>query len=101
MLELKNVTAKFGNYAAIRDVNLRIKEGEIVVSNSNLLETTKELIHQMLDEESEILTIIKGEETTTEQVEQIVSFVEEHYEDVEVEIHDGQQPLYNFIFAVE
>lgn len=31
MLELKNVTAKFGNYAAIRDVNLRIKEGEIVV----------------------------------------------------------------------
>ncbi|MCU9593130.1 DAK2 domain-containing protein [Caldibacillus thermolactis] len=88
------LTIKKGDY-------MGIKEGEIVVSNSNLLETTKELIHQMLDEESEILTIIKGEETTTEQVEQIVSFVEEHYEDVEVEIHDGQQPLYNFIFAVE
>ena len=88
------LTIKKGDY-------MGIKEGEIVVSNSNLLETTKELINQMLDEESEILTIIKGEETTTEQVEQIVSFVEEHYEDVEVEIHDGQQPLYNFIFAVE
>lgn len=112
MLEaLRNVKTGQVTYA-IRDTNIDgltinkgdfmgIKEGDIVVSNTDLLSTTKELLNQLLDDESEILTIIKGEETTDEQVEEVVSYVEEHYEDVEVEVHDGKQPLYNFILSVE
>ncbi|NCU16241.1 DAK2 domain-containing protein [Pallidibacillus pasinlerensis] len=112
MLEaLSNVKTGQVTYA-IRDTNIDgltinkgdfmgIKEGDIVVSNTDLLSTTKELLNQLLDDESEILTIIKGEETTDEQVEEVVSYVEEHFEDVEVEVHDGKQPLYNFILSVE
>ena len=112
MLEaLGNVKTGQVTYA-IRDTNIDgltinkgdfmgIKEGDIVVSNTDLFSTTKELLNQLLDDESEILTIIKGEETTDEQVEEVVSYVEEHYEDVEVEVHDGKQPLYNFILSVE
>lgn len=112
MLEaLRNVKTGQVTYA-IRDTNIDgltinkgdfmgIKEGHIVVSNTDLLSTTKELLNQLLDDESEILTIIKGEETTDEQVEEVVSYVEEHFEDVEVEVHDGKQPLYNFILSVE
>ena len=31
----------------------------------------------------------------------LAQFVEEHYEDVEIEIHNGKQPLYSFIFSIE
>lgn len=55
----------------------------------------------MLDEDSEILTIIKGEEATEEQTKALIQFVEEKFPEVEIEIHDGKQPLYQFIFSVE
>ena len=55
----------------------------------------------MIDEDSEILTIIKGEDATAYEVKSLVTFIEEKFEDVEVEIHNGNQPLYTFIFAVE
>ncbi len=55
----------------------------------------------MLDEDSEILTIIYGEDVNEEEVNQLTQFVEENYGDVEVEIHNGRQPLYSFIFAIE
>ena len=55
----------------------------------------------MLDEDSEILTIIYGEDVTEAEVETLVAYCEENFEDVEVEIHNGKQPLYSYIFAVE
>ena len=78
-----------------------LKEGKIVVSNPDLNTTVKELLNELLDEHSEILTIIKGVEATEEQVDVIVNFVEEKYPDCEIEIHEGKQPLYNYIFSVE
>ena len=55
----------------------------------------------MIDEDSEILTIIKGEDATDEEVDQLVSYVEENYDEVEVEVHQGDQPIYSFLFSVE
>jgi dihydroxyacetone kinase-like predicted kinase len=55
----------------------------------------------MLDDESEILTIIYGEDVKESEVNSLVQFVENQYGDVEVELHNGKQPLYSFIFAIE
>ena len=78
-----------------------ISEGSIVNKNKNKLEATKELLGHMIDEDAEILTIIYGEDVEEAEVEELVAYCEEQFEDVEVEIHDGKQPLYSFILAVE
>jgi len=84
-----------------KDDYMGIKEGDITVVNRDCLACAKELLQQMLDEDSEILTILKGNDAKEEMTEELVSFVEEKYPDVEVEVHDGKQPLYPFIFSVE
>ncbi|QPC46306.1 DAK2 domain-containing protein [Mangrovibacillus cuniculi] len=78
-----------------------ISEGKIVKTNTDLLAVSQELLSTMLDDESEILTILKGEDADAEVVDALVSYVEDAFEDVEVEVHDGKQPLYPFIFSVE
>jgi uncharacterized protein len=89
------------NLTIKKDDYMGIEEGSIVVSNRDLNVTAKELLNKMLDEDSEILTIIKGEEATEEQTKALIQFVEEKFPEVEFEIHDGKQPLYQFIFSVE
>jgi DAK2 domain fusion protein YloV len=84
-----------------KDDFMGINEGKIVVKNKNKLAAAKELLENMLDEDSEILTVLQGEETNDQEVEELVSFIEEKFEDLEIEIHKGQQPLYSFIFAIE
>ncbi|UFU00989.1 DAK2 domain-containing protein [Radiobacillus kanasensis] len=79
-----------------------LAEGKIVSTNKNKLETTKELLTSMIDEdEDEIITILQGEEASDEEVNEIVAFLEEQFEDLEVEVQRGDQPIYSFIFAVE
>ncbi|MGM9924173.1 MAG: DAK2 domain-containing protein [Bacillus sp. (in: firmicutes)] len=78
-----------------------IAEGKITNKSKDKLEASKELLSNMIDEDAEILTIIYGEDVKEEEVEELVSYCEEHFEDVEVELHNGKQPLYSFIFSVE
>ncbi len=78
-----------------------IAEGKITNKSKDKLEAAKTLLGSMIDEDSEILTIIYGEDVTEEELEELISFCEEEFEDVEVETHDGKQPLYSFILSVE
>ncbi|MCM3572812.1 MULTISPECIES: DAK2 domain-containing protein [Mesobacillus] len=78
-----------------------IADGKIVLKDQDKVKAAKDLLEQMLDEDSEILTILKGEDASEEDVDSIVEFVESNYGDVEVEVHNGEQPLYAFIFAIE
>ncbi|OLO40852.1 hypothetical protein BTR23_05105 [Alkalihalophilus pseudofirmus] len=84
-----------------KDDYMGISEKEIVSAGSSLVDVTKQLLEVMLDEDSEILTIIWGVGATEDTVADITSFVNEKFEDVDVEIHEGKQPLYSFILAVE
>jgi DAK2 domain fusion protein YloV len=87
--------------AISKDDYMGIQEGKIVCTDPDLIAVSKELLQKMLDNDSEILTILYGEGATEEQVETLKDFINDNYEDVEIEIHDGKQPLYSFIFAVE
>jgi uncharacterized protein len=78
-----------------------LADGKIILKDQDKVKAAKELLGQMLDEDSEILTILKGEDASDEDVDSIVEFVESNYGDVEVEVHNGEQPLYAFIFAIE
>jgi uncharacterized protein len=78
-----------------------IAEGKIIVKNKNQVDAAKDLLTKMLDADSEILTILYGEDVTEADVNMLANFVEENFPDVEVELHNGKQPLYSFIFSIE
>ncbi|GGF11371.1 phosphatase [Halobacillus andaensis] len=79
-----------------------ILEGDIKATQQDQFETARKLLEEMIDEdEDEIVTIISGEEVTQEDLDQLEAYIEEQFEDLEVEIHHGGQPIYSYIFAVE
>ena len=55
----------------------------------------------MLDEDSEVVTIIYGEDGNKEEAEAIETAVSELDEDLEIEIHEGNQPVYPYLISVE
>lgn len=81
--------------------NLGMVDGKIVVSNPDMMETLEETFAHMLDEDSEIVTIYVGEEGCEEVANELAQSLAEKYEDVEVEIHQGGQPVYPYLFSVE
>ncbi|NHM29754.1 DAK2 domain-containing protein [Neobacillus terrae] len=84
-----------------KDDFMGIAESKIIVKDRDKLKAAEALLSELIDNDSEILTILYGEDVTEDEVSALQQFVEENFEDVEVEIHNGQQPLYSFIFAVE
>ena len=81
--------------------NLGMVDGKIVVSNPDMMETVEETFAHMLDEDSEIVTIYVGEDGSEEMANELAQALAEKYEDVEVEIHQGGQPVYPYLFSVE
>ena len=81
--------------------NLGMVDGKIVVSNPDMVETLEETFAHMLDEDSEIVTIYVGEDGSEELANELAQALAEKYEDVEVEIHQGGQPVYPYLFSVE
>ncbi|WP_242236893.1 DAK2 domain-containing protein [Streptococcus acidominimus] len=80
---------------------LGMVDGKIVVSNPDMMETLKATFDKMLDEDSEIVTIYVGEEGDPDLADTLAQDLEEKYEDLEVEIHQGDQPVYPYLFSVE
>nr|WP_228063830.1 MULTISPECIES: DAK2 domain-containing protein [unclassified Streptococcus] len=81
--------------------HLGMVDGKIVVSNPDMVETLVATFDKMLDEESEIMTIYVGEEGEIALAERLAQDLEEKYEDIEVEIYQGGQPVYPYLFSVE
>lgn len=75
--------------------------GKITLTAKNQLDAAKELLTKMVTEDDEIVTIIKGEDASSEEMDELETFIEATFEDIEVEVHDGKQPLYSYILAVE
>ena len=84
-----------------KDDYMALAEGKIILSTPQLMDAAKEVISSLMDEDSEIITIIYGEDATKEQANELVSFIEENFEDAEVEVVEGKQTLYPFILSVE
>ncbi|KGR87583.1 DAK2 domain-containing protein [Lysinibacillus odysseyi] len=84
-----------------KDDYMALAEGKIILSTPQLMDAAKEVIGSLADEDSEIITIIYGEDATKEQANELVSFIEENFADAEVELVEGKQTLYPFILSVE
>lgn len=76
-------------------------DGKIVVSNPDMMTSLVATFEAMLDEDSEIVTIYVGEEGDTAVAQTLAETLEEKFEDIEVDIHQGDQPVYPYLFSVE
>lgn len=84
-----------------KDDYMGIVDGNIVVTNPDRKEAAIEMVKAMLDEDSEVVTIIYGEDGNKEEAEVIEIAVSELDEDLEIEIHEGNQPVYPYLISVE
>lgn len=84
-----------------KDEFMGLAESKIVTSNADEFKTITGLLSTLLNEESEILTVITGEDAQSDMTTQLEEWIENEYPDVEIEIHKGDQPIYPYLFAVE
>ncbi|CAH1854310.1 DAK2 domain-containing protein [Convivina praedatoris] len=80
---------------------LGIVDGEIEVVGKKLMTVATDTIQSMLDDDSEIVTVIYGQDAKKRDAESLMKWVQDYDEDLETEIHAGKQPLYPFLISVE
>ena len=109
--EIGNVKSGSVTYA-VRDTEIddkEIKQGDIMgIGDKTILsvgqditEVTKDMIEQLADEDSELISIYYGEEVSEEDANALAEAIEEAHPDVDVEVNFGGQPIYYYILSVE
>ncbi|MBT9718343.1 DAK2 domain-containing protein [Enterococcus durans] len=76
-------------------------DGKIVISNPDIVETSLDTLEKMITEDTEIVTILAGEGGSVKQAEALTAKLVERYPDLEFEIHQGDQPVYPYLFSAE
>jgi len=97
---------------AVRDTNIdgkEIKQGNIMGLDdktilsvgSDVLETTFELIKNLVDDDSELISIYYGEEVSEDSANELSDMVSKEFPDLDVELNYGGQPIYYYVLSVE
>ena len=84
-----------------QDDYLGIIGGDIKVAETDIISAASSMVEKMLDEDSEIVTVMYGRDSNKKEAQELVEAVKEKHDDLEFEIHDGGQPVYNFLISVE
>ena len=80
---------------------LGMVDGKIVVSVPDCFSASMDTLQKMISDETEIVTIIIGEEGKAKEAAKIEAALTEIYPEIEVEIHQGDQPVYPYLFSAE
>lgn len=78
-----------------------IADGSIEVVSDSVVDATLGILAAMEAEDADMLTILAGEDLSQEAFDSIVERIEEAYEDIEIDPHRGEQPLYPIILSLE
>lgn len=92
--EMDGIEIKEGNM-------LGLVEGKIKEVGDDKLEVAKRVLANMVDDESELITVFYGADVTEEEANSIIADLEETYEDLDIQLYKGDQPLYYFLLSVE
>lgn len=92
---------QFNGKGIKKDDIIGILDGDIQCVGNDKFEVAKDLLSYMVDDESELISIYYGEDVDSSQADEFINSVEDIYDELDVEIHDGGQPLYYFIISVE
>lgn len=97
---------------AVRDTKsdgLDIKKGdfigltskEIISAEKDLQSATLNLIKKLVDDESEIVSLFYGEDVSEEDANEMADKISEEFENIEVEVYYGGQPVYYYLISIE
>lgn len=92
--QIDGLTIENGNFMGLAD-------GKIKATDPDKMQVAKQLIAELITDDEEIITILQGEDASDEETAGIVEYIENEYEDIEVEVHKGNQPIYSYIFSLE
>lgn len=84
-----------------KDDYLGMIDGKIVISEPDIFAASLDTLKQMITEETEIITILIGEGGTQAEADRLAEAITQINEDLEVEIHEGGQPVYPYLFSAE
>ena len=112
MLESAQMTKSLEVTFAVRNTKIqghKIKKGDIMglddggirASGRDVHEVALKLLDHNIDDESSVVSVFAGSDTTHEDAEALVAKISEHYPSVDVDLYDGGQPLYFYILAVD
>lgn len=93
-MEGSNLQIKEGN-------KLGLVEGKIKEVGEDTYEVTEKVLEDLVDEDSELITLFYGEDVKEEEVNNFVAKLEGKYEDCDIQCYKGGQPLYYFFISVE
>lgn len=92
--EMDGIEIKEGNM-------LGLIEGKINKVGDDYFKVAEDILESMVDEDSELITVFYGKDVDESKVEEFTEKLEEKYEDCDVQLYKGDQPLYYFIMSVE
>ena len=96
---VRNSTSEIGE---IKKGNfLGLQKGKVTVVAETIVEATNNLLKEMISDEHEIVTLVSGEDSNKKETDEIVAWVNAEYEELEVEVHEGGQPLYPYYIGIE
>ena len=128
MLEFNEALEPEENLEGMKEASLGIKTGEITfavrdtsvegkeIRKNNIMgisdngidavgtdveEVTKQLIDTLVDEDSGLISLYYGEDVSKEEAEAFAASLSEKYDDLDVDIRFGGQPIYYYILSVE
>ncbi|MDO5010156.1 MAG: DAK2 domain-containing protein [Intestinibacter bartlettii] len=91
---INDVEVKEGNI-------IGLGEGKLLSAGDDIDSITTELIESLVDEDSAIITLFYGEDIKEEQAEALREALEEKFEDIDIELYYGGQPIYYYLVSVE
>ena len=78
-----------------------IADGELEVVSDSIEDATMRILEVLEAEDADTLTILAGEDYTDDAFEALIERIEEAYEDLAIDSHRGEQPLYPIVLSVE
>lgn len=92
--QIGSLEIKEGDYLGIAD-------GEIIYSDTGIGETILESLQKIVDEDAELISIYVGQDIQEDDAEAILEKIEEAFDQCDVEMRRGEQPVYYYIISVE
>ncbi|WP_455542329.1 DAK2 domain-containing protein [Intestinibacter sp.] len=91
---INDVEVKEGNI-------IGLGEGKLLSAGDDIDDMTTKLVESLVDEDSAIITLFYGEDIKEEQAEALRESLEEKFEDIDIELYYGGQPIYYYLVSVE
>ena len=90
-----------GSEMCLRDCHMCLGEAGLRSVGQEISETTLEMLEQLVDDDSELISLYYGQDVTEEEADAFTQEVEKLYPDIDVDVHCGGQPIYYYVLAVE